>query len=154
MTTDYQERPLGDEQLPSEGEAICPACGEDLEWHICGAKPSDKTLRIRELNDALRTSTDHIGVLLAKQLLVITHGVAAHGNAFIDRAIQAVRSYRNFGPDNDPYGEHDFGQFTLDDETLFWKIDYYDNELENGSPDPSDPAVTRRALTVLLAEEY
>src|SRR5262245_58905477 len=86
--------------------------------------------------------------------LVITRGVAARGNAFIDRAVRAVRNFRDFGPNNDPYGEHDFGIFDLDSETLNWKIDYYDHKLEYGSPDRSDPAVTRRVLTILLAEEF
>ena len=72
---------------------------------------------------------------------------------FIDRAVSAVRRFRDFGPDYDPYGEHDFSTFELDGETLNWKIDYYDTKLEYGSPDPADPAVTRRVLTILLAEK-
>jgi hypothetical protein len=68
--------------------------------------------------------------------------------------VKAVRNYRDFGPDNDPYGEHDFGMFELDGETLNWKIDYYDRELRYGADDPSDAEKTRRVLTILLAEEY
>jgi hypothetical protein len=48
-------------------------------------------------------------------------GVAARGNAFIDRAVQTVRQYRDFGLLNDPYGEHDFGafeQYSCSDMTL------------------------------------
>jgi hypothetical protein len=37
---------------------------------------------------------------------------------------------------------------------LFFKIDYYDRNLTSASPDPLDPAVTVRVLTVLLPEEY
>ena len=44
--------------------------------------------------------------------------------------------------------------FTLDGYDLLWKIDYYDNDLERGSPDAADPAVTKRVLTILLSEEY
>ena len=40
---------------------------------------------------------------------------------------------------NDPWGEHDFGAFELDGKTLNWKIDYYDEWLDAGSPDPASP---------------
>jgi hypothetical protein len=110
--------------------------------------------RIRDLNDAFRTQPLIIGPALAGNQIVVTSGVAALGSDFIDRAVSAVRRYRNFGPDNDPYGEHDFGIFELDGQTLNWKIDYYDRLLEWGSPDPADPAVTLRVLTILLVEEY
>ena len=115
---------------------------------------ADRALHIRALNDAFRTEPWSVGSALADDTLVITRGVADHGNDFIDRAISAVRAFSDFTADNDPYSEHDFGSFEIDGEELFWKIDYYDRELEWGSPDPADPAVTRRVLTILLAEEY
>ena len=65
-----------------------------------------------------------------------------------------VRNFSQFTPDNDPYGEHDFGAFDHGGERIFWKIDYYDIELEHGSPDPADPEVTTRVLTILLADEW
>ncbi|WP_319312356.1 DUF3768 domain-containing protein [Shinella sp.] len=60
-----------------------------------------------------------------------------------------------FTPNNDPYGEHDFGGFT-DPEAgrVFWKIDYYDTDYRYGSDNPADPTVTRHVLTVMLASEY
>jgi hypothetical protein len=109
--------------------------------------------QIRVLNDAFRTHP-FIGAALTEDELVITPGVADHGNDFIDRAVKMVRQFSNFTGDNDPHGEHDFGSFELDGTELFWKIDYYDRDLKYGSPDPADPAVTRRVLTILLAEEY
>jgi hypothetical protein len=65
-----------------------------------------------------------------------------------------VRNFSDFTPDNDPYGEHDFGVVEHAGEKYFWKFDYYDKSLEWGSPDPSDPEVTRRLLTVFLSSEY
>jgi hypothetical protein len=112
------------------------------------------TEQIRLLNDAFRTQHLAIGPFLAQDQIVITHGVASRGNDFIDRAVKAVRNFSDFTEDNDPHCEHDFGIFKIDGVSLNWKIDYYDEDLECGSPDPADPAVTRRVLTILLAEEY
>ena len=49
---------------------------------------------------------------------------------------------------------HDFGAINLDGELYLWKIDYYDNDLAFGSPDPADPDVTRRIMTIMRADEY
>jgi hypothetical protein len=51
-------------------------------------------------------------------------------------------------------GEHDFGMIRHGGLKVFWKIDYYDLNLRYGSENPSDPAQTRRVMTILLAEEY
>jgi len=34
-----------------------------------------------------------------------------------------LRDFSDFTPDDEPYGEHDFGAFDLDGVRLFWKID-------------------------------
>ncbi len=85
---------------------------------------------------------------------LVTSGVQAKGPIFVLSATSAVRAFDAFTSDNDPYGEHDFGAFDLCGERLFWKIDYYDKDLRFGSPDPADPAVTRRVLTIMLASDY
>ena len=42
----------------------------------------------------------------------------------------------------------------VDGERVFFKVDYYDPELERHSDDPSDPEITRRVLTIGLASDY
>ena len=110
--------------------------------------------RIRELNDALRTCADPILRLIVNGQLVITRGIAARGDEFFKRAVAAVRAFIDFNADNDPHGEHDMAFLTVDGVKIFFKVDYYDAALEWHSPDASDPGVTRRVLTIALAEEY
>ena len=85
---------------------------------------------------------------------VMTPGVQALGALTLVQAVAAVTGFSDFSEDNDPHGERDFGAFEIDDQRLFWKIDYYDLALAMASPDPADPALTRRVLTLMLAEEY
>jgi hypothetical protein len=98
---------------------------------------------IRALNDRFRQS-------LCGGMLVMTAGVIALGQELLD----AVARFDRFDDDNDPYGEHDFGAIEVARERLFFKIDYYDQSLSAHSPDPSDETVTKRVLTIMLAEEY
>lgn len=107
--------------------------------------------RIAELNDQMR----HDGPeSTASRKWMLTSGVRALGDAAVADAIAHVRTFDAFGRDNDPYGERDFGAFSLLGDRLFWKIDYYNRTLDGGSPDPADPNVTCRVLTIMLTMEY
>ena len=108
---------------------------------------SKTTLAIQQLNDLLRTT-----MLPLFGQVVLTPGLATH--LLREEAITLVREFSNFTKHNDPYSEHDFGSFKIGSDQFFWKIDYYDKELKYGSEDPSDPSVTTRVLTIMLAEEY
>jgi hypothetical protein len=105
--------------------------------------------RVRELNDTFRKSFD---AGLGK--VVMTAGVSDFGADIKVKIMMAVQAFSDFSEENDPHGEHDFGSFELFTKSFFWKIDYFDNELRNGSEDPSDAAQTTRVLTIMLAEEY
>ena len=107
----------------------------------------ERRRRIRELNDRLRR-------FARSGVICLTAGVQALGESGIVEALIATRDFDAFTPDNDPYDEHDFGAFRAAGERMFWKIDYYDRDRRYGSPDPADPAVTTRVLTIMLASEY
>ncbi len=62
--------------------------------------------------------------------------------------------FDDFHHANDPHAENDFGSFEADGQSIMFKIDYYDKDLSAHSPDPSDPAVTERVITIMLAQEY
>lgn len=117
----------------------------------CAQNPAQKVastkLSISQLNDNLRR--DWVGGRVAW-----TAGVEQLGIDTIIKIFEAVNEFDAFTPDNDPYGEHDLGAVEIAGQRIFWKIDYYDTALECGAPDPSDPAVTTRVLTVMLASEY
>jgi len=107
----------------------------------------DKIQHIRELNDTLRRT------FLGGQVL-LTSGVDALPPEVKAKVLQAVRSFDAFDGGNDPHREHDFGAFEVGGETYFFKLDYYSPDLEGGSEDPANPAVTTRVLTIMLAWEY
>lgn len=108
---------------------------------------TNQTQRIRELNDDLRKHLIGGGA-------VITLGVAALGQDAVDRIVQAIVAFDDFCHANDPYEEHDFGAFEVEGETIFFKIDYFDRTLAHRSPNPADPMVTERVITIMLADEY
>lgn len=107
----------------------------------------EKNAQIRALNDRFR-QTGIGGTILH------TGGIHALGQEFMAKTVQGIIAFDDFGPNNDPYGEHDFGALTIADNRIFWKIDYYGNDMESESPDPTDPSVTNRVLTIMLASEY
>ena len=105
------------------------------------------TERIRALNDELRTTGQGGDV-------VVTRGIAALDLLTKAAIFAAVQGFDRFSTDNDPYGEHDFGLLEVAGQRIMFKIDYYDSNMAYLSPDPSDPQLTRRVLTILLASEY
>ena len=102
---------------------------------------TEQAKMVATLNDAFRAHGHGV---------TITPGVQALPDLF--GLLEAVRVFDSFTEDNDPYGEHDFGQIAWGPEKVFWKIDYYDQKLERWE-NPVSPRCTR-ILTVMLAREY
>src|SRR4051794_26370290 len=109
------------------------------------------TQRIRTLNDELR---QHLARKRGAGLAVMTPGVAALGAEAVERIVKTIAVFDDFCQANDPHEEHDFGAFDEGGATIFFKIDYYDKTLSYHSPDPTDPTVTERVITIMLADEY
>ena len=118
----------------------------DDTWHA-ECQPDPRIPKIRALNDRLRRE------LIGGQIF-LTPGVQGLGEATVQLLLHEIMAFDDFTPDNDPYGEHDFGRLKVNGQTILWKIDYYDRSLCYGSPDPAAEAVTTRVLTIMLSSEY
>ena len=104
--------------------------------------------------EAIRTLNDELRQNLTLGTALLTAGIAALGAEAVARIVKTIAVYDDFCHANDPYEEHDFGSFEVDGQTIFFKIDYFDKALASHSPNPADPSVTERVITIMLAEEY
>ena len=109
--------------------------------------PDPHATAIAALNDQFRRTGKGGNVFL-------TAGIIALGTEKAAAVREAVRTFDAFTEDNDPHGEHDFGAFEFEGQTLFFKIDYYDAAFEYHAEDAADPTKSNRVLTIMLAEEY
>jgi hypothetical protein len=98
-------------------------------------------------SDCIRVLNDNFRSTFLGGQVVMTQGVDALPPDSKARVILTVQSFSNFTKDNDPHGEHDFGNFEIANETYFFKID-------GGSEDPADREKTVRVLTIMRADEY
>ena len=103
---------------------------------------NETSAKIAAINDEYRRNMEGC---------TVTRGITAMGED-VNKIFVRVRDFTEFNEDNDPYGEHDFGSLTVSGVKIFWKIDYYDENLEKWC-DPLDPDCNR-VLTIMLAEEY
>jgi hypothetical protein len=118
----------------------------------CEADDASIARGIAALNDRFRTTLGRDPATPGK--IVVTQGVAAQGDAFINAALTAAAAFDAFDAEGDPNGEREFGVLAVAGVTVWFKIDTYDLDYRYGSEDPADPARTRRVLTLLLPDEY
>jgi hypothetical protein len=107
------------------------------------ALQNDNSAEIARLNDGARDNVVHY---------IATRGILSLDPEVISKIYNSVQNFKDFTEDNDPYGEHDFGSFTVSGVKIFWKIDYYDENLEKWC-DPLSPDCNR-VLTIMRADEY
>ncbi|MEM1363436.1 MAG: DUF3768 domain-containing protein [Pseudomonadota bacterium] len=106
--------------------------------------------RIAEQNDAFRRRQPGGG----QGEVVATRAVNDEGPEFVAACLEAVASYDDFNEENDPFGTHEMGFMEVQGKKVWWKLDLYDRAYENGSPNPTSLADTRRVLTVLFPSDY
>ena len=104
---------------------------------------NETAAKIAALNDAARSNAANY---------MATRGIMSLEPEVISDIFIGVQEFKVFTEDNDPYGDHDFGSLKVDGNKVFWKIDYYTQDLSGGC-DPLDPDCNR-ILTIMLAEEY
>lgn len=101
---------------------------------------------------------------------VATAGFRSLPDADQSQVRELIETFDAFTEDNDPHGERDFGaiyqlrdgRWTIErphlredvHERVFWKLDYYDRNMEFASEDAANPAISRRVLTIMLSDEY
>lgn len=124
------------------------------------AETTTRHQMIADLNDKFRRGEDGVAGRMMLTHCVV-HLAAEHDvddgenqSSGVERVLAMVREFDAFDRDNDPYGEHDFGAFTFEGETLYFKFDYYTPDMMGGANDPTDPENTLRVLTIMLASEY
>lgn len=105
---------------------------------------------IAKLNDLFRKSPFD-GELLHGQLYV-TAGVNALPNELRQEALDGLMAFDTFTPDNDPWGEHDYGSFTLSNgQKVAFQFSYYADSTCKEAGDGS--ANCYRALVLMFPEE-
>ena len=102
---------------------------------------------IKSLNDNFRRT-------FTGGRILVTAGVNAMSQDDVAQILSRVRNFNDFNTANDPYGEHDMAGLDYKGQRIFWKIDYYDRNLQYLSEDPADTSKTIRILTIMLADEY
>jgi len=109
------------------------------------------------MSKSIKEQNDHFRKTREGGRTMMTSGISVLDGTLISEIVDHVRNFEIhhvFNKDNDPYGEHDFGSFTHKGVKIFWKIDYYDKGYKFGSPDPNNPSLTNRVLTIMKASEY
>lgn len=108
---------------------------------------NERTTKIRKLNDEFRrTGTGG--------KMFISSGIAALPFMEQVAVLNRVRLTEDFNEANDPYCEHDYGSFDHNGQRIIFKIDYYNKDETYFSEDHSNPELTTRVMTIMLAHEY
>ena len=110
--------------------------------------PKERRITIQKLNDMQRCHWVGGEIIITRDVSELI------GGALVGEVLYIMASYDDFSRASDPHGEHDFGVFDAFGNEFFWKIDYFNLSKDGHSPDPADPQITCRVLTLMLATDY
>jgi hypothetical protein len=102
----------------------------------------DRRVRIIELNDRLRTS-------FRGGRVQMTPSVYQLDSRLRGRVLSVLARYNKFSADS----EHDCGTFIFAGFAFEWRIEYRGADGTGVSPDPADPALTYRVLTLYAIDD-
>ena len=111
------------------------------------------TARIAARNDRCRQGRDPTARILVTRSCLARFAEADHPLAVAIAQATLLAAVRRHVFTEAEGPEHDRGTLRLAGVEVRFKIDCYDRALEWGSPDPGDPAVTTRVLTIMLPED-
>jgi Protein of unknown function (DUF3768) len=107
---------------------------------------AERKLRIGQLNDELRIH--HRG-----GTVFLTAGIRALDPKTVQAICRAVAECDMFESILPEPNERCFGLARVRDHQVVFKIEYYAPDPIFHSPDPADPSVTHRFMTIMLCEE-
>jgi len=103
-----------------------------------------RTDTIRALNDLARTTFTGCLIVATPTFEKLPLTTKTH-------VLNSVREFKDFDEMRDT--EHRYGVIDYQGTEFFFHMAYYDLTLQVHSPDPANPRITRRVLTVGLASE-
>lgn len=107
----------------------------------------EQTAQVRALNDLVRTD-------MKGGRWVATSSVRE--SRFYNAALLVmIARFDAFTQSADPHGLHDMGVIEIEDTTIWFKIDIYeDAECQYGAEQPWNPDCSYRVLTILFPNDY
>jgi hypothetical protein len=88
--------------------------------------------------------------------ILTTQGIQELGPSAVQEVLHQILAFRDedFRVRFEPYGDRDFIVIQFQGKKIWAKIDHYDLTMKGLSPDPTDDAVTVRAMTLMRPDEY
>ena len=126
------------------------ATAQDLD----GQTEKETAAIIAAQNDRFRRDIAFPGEIdVPEGIVVVTKGIEDQGPVFKVQALRKIAAFSDFTVDSDPDGWHEKGVIEVQTLTVWFKIEFYDENYEVVSASPADPSRTRRVLTVLFPDD-